>query len=82
MAPPRPSQSAMLARHAPRENGSSDRQRGKGETITVARLSHTEATQMLRLIEARRRVIETRELEARVAALEQCIPGSKRKKAA
>jgi len=46
------------------------------------RLSPTDATKMLRLIEARRRAIETRELEDRVAALEQCIPGITRKKAA
>jgi hypothetical protein len=46
------------------------------------RLSPADATQMLKLIEARRRVLETRELADRVAALEQCTPGIAGKKAA
>lgn len=52
------------------------------ELTAEGRLSPTDAMQMLRLIEARRRVIETRELADRVAVLEQSIPGSARKKAA
>jgi hypothetical protein len=52
------------------------------ELTCEGRLSPTDATQMLRLIEARQRVIETRELADRVAALEQCIPGITRKKTA
>jgi hypothetical protein len=52
------------------------------DLTSEGRLSPTDAIKMLRLIEARRRVIETRELADRVAALEQSIPASSRKKAA